>query len=141
MTVLHFFTLPELADDLEYGTVRVESLVQHTQSKTPGLATRIAQVHVRAEAPVPEGTSGEPKVLTFMLHLGHVQVLHGKPADDEAAARLDEEAERAVGAVKQYLRERGFEVRSGLIDIGSAEPVRGTWAGLDLGAGNGPAAD
>ena len=38
----------------------------------------------------------------------------------------------AEAAVKEYLRGRGFEARPGLIDLGAAEPVRGTWEGLTL---------
>jgi len=137
MTILHFFTLPELADDLEFGTVRVESLVRTVLSKTSGLATRIAEVHARAEVPVPEGMLAAPRIMAFMLQVGQVQTLHGQPSNDEAAEVLDGELVRTEAAVKRYLRERGFEVRPGLIDIGGAEPVRGTRAGLDLGGDNG----
>jgi hypothetical protein len=124
-TVINFFTLPELADELEPGeVVRVESAIQETPTKTPGLAHRTASVHVRA---VDNGS-----ILTFKLHVGTVQTLHGEPRDEEAAGKLESRIETALGAVRWFLATRDLMVLPGLIDIGGAEPVRGTWDGLEV---------
>ena len=123
-TVLHFFTLPELADELEAGDlVRVEGAVTVRNGKTPGLGVRDARIHARA---VMDGS-----ILTYMLPVGSIQTLHGEAADNEAEELLEAEYMKAGKAVTAYLEGRGFEVRPGLIDIGGAEPVRGTWAGLE----------
>ena len=122
-TILHFFTLPELGAELVPGSVvRVESAVQVINAKTPGLGHRQAAIHVRA-------ADGDA-VLVFMLDLGSVQTINGRPADSEAAEALDGELSKAERMIREYLQAAGFEVRPGLIDIGGADPVRGTWIGL-----------
>lgn len=123
MAVLHFFTLPEFTGELSEGDlVRVEGLVRVVNNKGAVVGHRIAEVHARA--------LHNDDLLTFMLPVGSVQTIHGEPVEDDKAAELDRVCDEVVAAVKGYLEGGGFEVRPGLIDIGGAELVRGTWAGL-----------
>lgn len=124
-TVIHFFTVPELVDELMPGAiVRVESSVRETPTKTPGLAHRTASVHVRA---VDNGS-----ILSFMLHVGTIQTLNGEPVQEKDAETLERMIEVAGDAIRWYLATRDMAILPGLIDIGGAEPVRGTWDGLEV---------
>lgn len=132
-TVIHFFTVPELADELEPGAVvRVESSVRETPTKTPGLAHRTASVHVRAVDNARPDSHGA--ILTFMLHVGTVRTLHGEPVKEGQGQALEKRIEVAGDAIRWYLATRDLVILPGLIDIGGAEPVRGTWDGLEVDA-------
>ena len=71
MAVINFFTLPELADELEEGAlVRVEGTVKVQAGSQPSFGVRYAQVHARAMC-------GE-NLLAYMLPVGSVNTLHGE---------------------------------------------------------------
>jgi hypothetical protein len=124
MIPIHFFKLEDLVAELGPGAeVRLEGTVQTNPSKVDGVAHEVAMVHVRAIC--------EGQLLTFMGEVGAVQTLHGTAlGDGKDLARLESDLRRAERAVAEYLSDHELKVRPGLIDIGGARLVQGSWMGI-----------
>lgn len=130
MPIIHFFNLPDLAAALADSPgpreVHVESLVRtEAASNVPGLRYDIGEVHARA---IDQG-----RILTFMLYVGRVQMLHGQPFGKEGDQdELDYRLNATEKAMASYLLEKGLLVKPGLVDIGGAQTVSGSWLGLSV---------
>lgn len=132
MIVINFFKLEHLVGELDAGAVvRIEGTIRAVASDTPGLHRENAAVNVRAV--------NHAAILSFMIPVGSINMLHGKPfgMDPDAPEKLDQRLQRAERAIAEYLADEGLTVRPGLIDIGEAQPVSGSWAGLAEALGNG----
>lgn len=136
--VVHFFSLPDLVDELAPGAlVRLEKTRRAVPyESTPGFERQVYEVHARA--------CYEGIILVWLVQVGGVEYLHGQPfGDPDAESRVEDLTVKVKDQIAKFLEDRDLEVRPGLIDLGNAKPVRGTWPGLVLlesdGGDHGPA--
>jgi hypothetical protein len=126
MAVIHFFHLSHLLRELSPGsTIRIEAVARRIASDAP--LERVAlEVYARA-------TTNSGDLLSWMLRTAESEA-RGPEPESSLLSPLFAANEAEADRVREFVAEQGFNVQRGLVDLGTAEPVRGVWREPELRA-------
>ncbi|MBU0494032.1 MAG: hypothetical protein KKB13_19455 [Chloroflexi bacterium] len=126
MPVIQFLHLEQMLLELPHMHVlRVEPL--EDRDTGPQHTTRVrCGVHVRA-------VNHDGHVLACCVYVGTFHLLGPTCMEDPTGGALQDarqEANDLACDVSEYLESVGYDVRHGVIDIGRADVIRGSWGSL-----------
>jgi hypothetical protein len=122
LPVIHFGELDELlAEVLPHQCLRVQTLeLKKGTADQHGVYLAAIGTHVRVLT--------DETILCCHIRTGHTNKVGNMPlSSEEQYLALWDKAEAEAEAVRDHLRAQGLRVRPGIIDIGEARPVSGTW--------------
>lgn len=131
--VIHFLDLEDMIPELDKDfpiRMAVQTSMVHTYDDMPNAARYSTNIVLRQIL----GITG---IYSWMIQVGEFDMADGKPMTDEDVAAFEGSAE-TVAEIAEKIEERllatndAFKIRPGLIDIGSAQSMKGTWSYLNL---------
>lgn len=131
MTVIHFTDFEDMVEELDDSVLRISTLVRtiHVFIDRPDMSLHEIDVCVRQI----KGNT----ILSWNMPTGQYEVYNNRPwttADEEIYERSIAEAERIQDMIRDRINVMvsPLNIKPGIIDIGTASLVLGTWSMLEV---------